>query len=94
MKRREFITFVSCAVGHLAVCCVRPAAREGRMDRLPSTSSFESSEARATLNAFRQGLREHGYVEGAEHPHRIPSGGREDRAFPRLTTELTRLNLD
>jgi putative ABC transport system substrate-binding protein len=28
------------------------------------TRSIDSPEARATLGAFRQGLREHGYIDG------------------------------
>ena len=63
MRRREFI---SALVG----ATVRPlAARAEQPKKVPrigflATGSLEFSEGRAPLNAFYQGLREHGYIDG------------------------------
>jgi ABC-type uncharacterized transport system substrate-binding protein len=58
------------------------------------TSSFESPEAQATLSAFRQGLREHGYLEGQNILIEYRAADGRIERFPRLATELARLNLD
>jgi hypothetical protein len=64
MTRRELLRVIGGAAiaWPFAVYAQQPAkvARIGYL----VTSSLESPEARATLSAFRQGLREHGYVEG------------------------------
>ena len=57
MKRREFIGFIGYAAVNwpFAVCAQQPA----KVPRIGSlfTRSLESPEARAMLDAFRQGLR-------------------------------------
>ena len=58
------------------------------------TGAHESSETRVTLDAFRQGLRERGYVEGQNIviEYRVADGKIE--RFPGLATELARLKVD
>ncbi len=62
--RRAFIGMLAGALltAPLAADAQQPAkvARIGN----PVTGSLESPETRVNLNAFRQGLRERGYVEG------------------------------
>ncbi len=58
------------------------------------TGSLESPETRALLDAFRQGLRERGYVEGQNIVIEYRAAdGKIDR-FPGLATEMARLQPD
>jgi ABC transporter substrate binding protein len=58
------------------------------------TGSLESPERQATVDAFRQGLREHGYVEGQNITIEYRAADGRIERFPELATELVRLNLD
>jgi ABC-type uncharacterized transport system substrate-binding protein len=93
MRRREFI---SALVG----ASVRPlAARAEQPKKVPrigflATGSLESSEARAILNAFYQGLREHGYIDGENVIVEVRAADSKMERFPALASELAGLNLD
>jgi putative tryptophan/tyrosine transport system substrate-binding protein len=93
MRRREFIGLLGGAVAWPFDVNAQQPAKVARIGYLV-TSSLESPEARAPLNAFREGLREHGYVEGQNIliEYRAADGSIE--RFPRLATELASLNLD
>ena len=58
------------------------------------TPSLESPEARAPLDAFRQGLRERGYVEGQTIAIECRSADGKIERFPSLAKELASLKLD
>jgi putative ABC transport system substrate-binding protein len=94
MTRREFITLVGGApvAWPLAVRAQQTAtvARIGFI----VTGSLESPEQRATVDAFRQGLRERGYVEGQSIMIEYRAADGRIERFPELATELVRLNLD
>ncbi|MGH7357130.1 MAG: ABC transporter substrate binding protein, partial [Candidatus Rokuibacteriota bacterium] len=72
------------------------AQQAGKVPRIGwlLTGSLESPETRVILDAFRQGLRERGYVEGQNIiiEYRFAEG-RFDR-LPDLATELARLKVD
>jgi putative ABC transport system substrate-binding protein len=93
MRRREFILA-------LVGASVRPlAARAEQPKKVPrigflATGSLESSEARAILNAFYQGLREHGYIDGANVIVEVRAADSKIERFPALASELVGLNLD
>jgi putative ABC transport system substrate-binding protein len=71
----------------------QPAAKVARIGFLV-TGSLESPETRVSLDAFRQGLRERGYVEGQNIVIEYRAAdGKIDR-FPGLATELARLKVD
>ena len=92
MRRREFIGLLGGAVAWPVAVYAQPAkvAHIGYL----VTSPLESPEARATLNAFREGLREHGYVEGQNIVIEYRAADGKIERFQRLATELVRLNLD
>jgi putative ABC transport system substrate-binding protein len=89
LKRREFITLLggSAATWPMAARSQQPKVwRIGFLAPAPPTP--------AMLNAFRDGLREHGYVEGQNLSIdvRWPQGPFEQN--PDLATELARSNVD
>jgi putative ABC transport system substrate-binding protein len=93
MKRRKFIALV----GGAAVWPL--AARSQQPRKVPRigyliTGRLESPETRVIADALRQGLREHGYVEGRNIVIEYRAAeGKMDR-LPGLAAELVRLDLD
>jgi ABC-type uncharacterized transport system substrate-binding protein len=94
MRRREFITLVGGSVAAWPL-----AARAQQAARRPTigymaTGSLESPDQRILLDAFRQGLHEHGYVEGQNVviDYRA-ADGKIDR-FPEVARELVRPSPD
>jgi putative tryptophan/tyrosine transport system substrate-binding protein len=92
MDRRTFITVMggSIVAGSLAVEA-QPAGKFSRIGILLSNSHSLHSRH---VEAFRQGLRERGYVEGASvvNEYRY-ADGKLDR-LPKLAAELVELNID
>jgi len=69
------------------------AGKVWRIDWL-LTGSLESPETRLLRDAFAEGLRERGYIDGQNSAIEYrPADGRIER-FPRLASELVRLKLD
>jgi len=58
------------------------------------TPSLESSEGRALLDAFRQGLRERGHLEGQSIVIECRGADGKIERLPGLATELARLKVD
>jgi putative ABC transport system substrate-binding protein len=65
MKRREFITLVGGAAAWPLATRAQQPSKVARIGYLV-TSSLESPQTRALLDALRQGLRERGYVVGSK----------------------------
>jgi ABC-type uncharacterized transport system substrate-binding protein len=94
MKRREFITLLGGAAAAWPLAAhAQQAAKVARIGCIV-TGSLESPEQRATVDAFRQGLRERGYVEGQNIIIEYRAADGRIERFPELATELVRLNLD
>jgi putative ABC transport system substrate-binding protein len=88
MDRRTFIGAVAC--GLLAV----PLAVEAKVYRIGVLETTSATMNAANLDAFRQGLRDLGYVEGQNVVLEYRSAdGRQER-FPDLAAELVRLKVD
>jgi putative tryptophan/tyrosine transport system substrate-binding protein len=93
MQRRDFIT----AVGLVAVWPL--AAQAQQPNRLPrigflATGSLELPATRASLNAFRQGLRELGYFDGQNIVIEVRAADSKVERFPALASELIGLKVD
>jgi putative ABC transport system substrate-binding protein len=91
MRRREFLSALAGAsLGPLTARAEQPkkAPRIGFL----ATGSLESSEA--ILNAFYEGLREHGYIDGESVIVRVRAADSKIERFPALASELVSLNLD
>jgi putative ABC transport system substrate-binding protein len=90
MKRREFITLLG---GCAAASSLWPGAVRAQQPAMPSIGFLRSTtltDATPLVSAFRQGLRETGFVEGQNVAIELRSA--EDRAdrLPALVTELIR----
>ena len=92
--RREFIALVRAAAVNwpFAVCAQQPA----KVPRIGCvvTRSLTSPEAREMFDAFRQGLRELGYVEGENIVIEYRSADGKIERFLDLANELVSLDLD
>jgi putative ABC transport system substrate-binding protein len=94
MRRRDLITLFS---GSLAAW---PLVAWSQQQRTPPRIGFlaigalELPETRAVLNAFRQGLRELGYVEGQNILIEVRAADSKVDRFPALVGELIGLNVD
>jgi putative tryptophan/tyrosine transport system substrate-binding protein len=92
MDRRAFIGSVA---GSLVGAPLGAGAQAtARIARIGYLAPSLSTEALRLIEAFRQGLREHGYVEGENIILELRSAdGRADR-FPALATELVALRVE
>src|ERR1035437_2007973 len=93
MKRREVLGVIGgAAAWPLAVWAQQPknVPRIGFL----VTGSIEPPEARASLKAFDQGLREYGYIDGQNVLVEVRAADLKVERFPALASELVRLNVD
>jgi len=93
MQRRNFILLLgSAAVSPLAVRA-QQAPKVPRIGYL-TTGSLELAETRALINAFRQGFRELGYLDGQNIIIEFRGADSKIERFPALARELIGLNVD
>src|SRR3989454_2542769 len=69
-------------------------APSGKVYRIGVLETMSATLNTANLNAFRQGLRELGYVEGRDFVIEYRSADGRPESFPGLATELVRLKVD
>jgi putative ABC transport system substrate-binding protein len=70
------------------------AAQPEKLYRIGMLERTSAAINAANVDAFRQGLRERGYVEGQGFVIEYRSADGHDERFPALATELVRLNVD
>ena len=92
VDRRKFIGTI--AVGLLAAPPSAKAQQSPKLYRVGVLAFSTAAVNAISLNAFREGLREHGYVEGRNLiiEYRSPDG--RDERFTDLAAELVRLKVD
>jgi len=93
MHRRDLIM----ALAGAAVCPIAARAQQPKkVVRIGFivTRSIDSLEAHATLGAFRQGLQEHGYIDGQNVLVEVRAADSKIERFPALASELVGLNVD
>ena len=86
--RREFITLVG---GAAVAWPLTVLAQQAVMPIIGFLSSRSPAESTAVVAAFRQGLREAGFVEGTESRNRVPLGGRSLRRAARARCRSCKL---
>ena len=93
MKRRDIFSVIGGAAAWPLAGWAQQPKTVPRIGFLV-TGSLESSEARAILKAFDQGLREYGYIAGHNVIVEIRAADLKVERFPVLASELMRLNVD
>ena len=91
MKRRAFIAALGGAAVWPMVARGQQSSKVYRIGVLETTSMSLNA---ANLDAFRQGLRERGYVEGQNFVIEYRSADGQAGRFPDLAAELVRLQVD
>jgi putative tryptophan/tyrosine transport system substrate-binding protein len=93
MNKRKLGSFALCAM-LLALCASAEAQQPGKVPRIGYLITSSPSAIAPRMEAFQQGLRELGYVEGKNIViERLHAEGKLDR-LPELAAELVRLNVD
>ena len=94
IERRRFIHAL--AFGLFVEPLPVAAQQAGKIPRIGylMTASLKSAEQRALIEAFRQGLRERGYVEGRNIIIEFRAADGRVERFPKLTEELVALKVD
>jgi len=99
-NRRQFLQggLALAGLGVLTGCSLRfaPSAQRGELYRVgclePTTPP--SAGGAPTLEAFRRGLREHGYIEGQQVILEVRYSEGRDERLPELAAELVHLHVD
>src|ERR1700693_219556 len=92
VDRRAFI--VTLTGGLLAVPLAAEAQPAGKVYRIGVLETTPVAMHAANLDAFRQGLRELGYVERQNYAIEYRSANGQPERFPDLAAELVRLKVD
>lgn len=92
MNRRTCLCAI--AVGMLMAPTAAFAQQQGRVWHVGMLETLSATSNAANLDAFRDGLRELGYLEGRNFILEYRSSDGQDKRFVELATELVRLNVD
>jgi hypothetical protein len=90
MRRREFITLL----GGAAAWSLAARAQQGKVWRIGMLDTAPREFNGANMNAFLQGLRKLGYIEGRNLAIDYRTAGERSELLPGLVTELLRLKPD
>ena len=92
MRRREFLL----AIGGAAAASPRRALAQQPAPKMPRVGIVSPAQSEDTpiFQAFRKGLREHGYVEGRNIVLEFRLADGDYDALPRLVSELVNLPVD
>ena len=94
MKRREFIALIGSAAVTWPLAARAQQPKQVVRIGFLTTGSLVSPEARVVIDAFRKGLREHGYMEGTNIFVEWRGADGKVQRFPALASELVGLKLD
>src|ERR1700716_1861898 len=93
MKRRQFITLLGGGAAWPLAASGQPNAKPVRI-RCLGTGDIKSAEQQGSIDAFRQGLHELGYVEGQNILIEYRAAGGRIERLPGLAAELVALKVD
>ena len=90
MKRREFIALL----GGAATAMAWPLASRAQQAKLPRIGILVPANPEPFWSLLREGLREHGYIEGQNIQFEFRSADGKPDLLPELAVELVRLKVD
>jgi putative tryptophan/tyrosine transport system substrate-binding protein len=93
MNKRKLRSFALCAI-LFALCASAEAQQPTKVPRIGYLTAASRSTIPARIEAFRQGMRELGYVEDKNIVIEWRFGERKEDRLPALAAELVRLNVD
>jgi len=93
MRRREFITLLGGAAAWPLALRAQQTTKVARIGFL-TTGALDHAATQVALNAFHQGLREFGYIDGQNILVVIRAAGSKIERFPALAKELVDLKVD
>jgi putative tryptophan/tyrosine transport system substrate-binding protein len=95
MRRREFITLLGGATAGAVICPLAARAQKGaKVPRIGYLGYSSPPLERHLVEAFQQGLRSIGYVDGQNVAIEYRSADGKLERLPALATELVGLNVD
>jgi putative ABC transport system substrate-binding protein len=92
MDRRQLLVVLG--KGALAAPLACFAQQQGKVWRVGMLETISMAANTANLGAFRQGMRERGFVEGRNLVIEYRSADGRGERFPELATELVQMNVD
>ena len=90
---KKVIGFALCSL-LLALCSRAEAQQAGKVHRIGLLISASSTATAPYIEAFRQRMRELGYVEGKNYRLEIRGGGAKPERLAHLADELVQLKVD
>jgi len=93
-NRRAFLSLLGSLCGTAAFPLSARARQQNRTYRIGVLEQTSQAAQNANFDAFREGLRELGYVEGHNLVIEYRSADERQERYPALAAELVRLNVD
>ena len=94
VRRREFITLLGGAAAPSVLWPFTARAQQGKVWRIGFLETIAAAQNATNMDAFRQGMREHRYIEGKNFVIEYRSADGRSERNPVLAAELVRLNVD
>ena len=94
MRRREFIALLGGAAAPSMLWPLAARAQQGKVWRIGFLETVGAVQNAPNMDAFRQGMRKHRYIEGQNFTIEYRSADGRSERYPVLAAELVRLNVD
>ena len=94
MRRRDFIALLGGAAAPSILWPLAARAQQGKVWRIGFLETIAAAQNATNMDAFRKGMREHGYIEGQNFTIEYRSADGRSERYPVLAAELVRLNVD
>ena len=94
LRRRQFLTLLGAASGHAAAARAQQSTSTVRRIGFLLPGGPRTTVVRGQLEAFRQGLKEYGWIEGQNISVEYRFAEGKEDALAEFAAELVRLRLD
>src|SRR5262249_22966269 len=93
-KQAQKLFGFAVSIVFIMLCAFAEAQQPGKLPRIGVLAAATSATAAHLVEAFKQGLHEHGYIEGKNIVLEVRFGEGRAEQFPILAAELVRLKVD